>query len=44
MQLRILWEEILARYARIEVIGEPVRFQSNFLQGYTELQVRLVAG
>ncbi|MGE0857542.1 MAG: cytochrome P450 [Gammaproteobacteria bacterium] len=42
MQLRILWDEILNRYARIEVVGEPQRFQSNFLQGYTELMVNVV--
>ncbi|MBX9606443.1 MAG: cytochrome P450 [Gammaproteobacteria bacterium] len=42
MQLRILWDEILNRYTRIEVVGEPQRFQSNFLQGYTELLVNVV--
>ena len=42
MQLKILWEEILARDLRIEVLGEPVRVRSPFVRGYTELPVRLV--
>lgn len=41
MQLRILWEEILQRFERVEVIGEPKRLRSNFVQGITEMQVRL---
>jgi len=41
MQLRILWEEILARFDRIELVGEPVRVSSNFVTGYTDLPVRL---
>ena len=39
MQLRILWEEILARFDRIEVTGEPVRVQSSFVKGYEQLPV-----
>ncbi len=39
MQLRILWEEILARYERVEVVGEPVRVRSNFVKGFHELPV-----
>jgi cytochrome P450 len=41
MQLRILWEELLARFADIEVVGEPERVESNFVMGYTDLQVVL---
>ena len=41
MQLRILWEELLARFADIEVISEPERVESNFVMGYTDLQVVL---
>ena len=41
LQLRILWEEILARFDRVEVVGEPVRVASNFVQGYTDLPVIL---
>ena len=43
MQLRILWEEIMARFAHIEVVGEPVRVMSNFVQGYESLPVRISA-
>ncbi|MDO8288562.1 MAG: cytochrome P450 [Parvibaculum sp.] len=43
MQLRILWEEILARFSRIEVLGEPQRVRSNFVRGYATLPVRLHA-
>ena len=43
MQLRILWEEIMKRFERIEVTGEPERVQSNFVTGYTKLPVRLHA-
>ncbi|WP_084420881.1 cytochrome P450 [Henriciella litoralis] len=41
MQLRILWEEILARFDRIEMMAEPTRVRSNFVTGYTHLPVRL---
>jgi cytochrome P450 len=43
MQLRILWEEILNRFERIEVVGEPERVLSNFVLGYTRLPVVLHA-
>ena len=39
MQLRIIWEEILARFSRVEVVAEPVRVASNFVKGYEELLV-----
>ena len=41
MQLRILWEEILARFHAVEVVGAPKRTRSNFVRGYTELPVVL---
>jgi cytochrome P450 len=41
MQLRVLWEELLKRFERIEVTGEPVRVHSNFVMGYTDLPVTL---
>lgn len=41
MQLRILWEEIMQRFENIEVVGEPERVASNFVKGYTKLQVKL---
>ena len=43
MQLKILWEEVLNRFERIEVVGEPVRVCSNFVMGYKELPVILHA-
>ena len=42
MQLRVVWEEILKRFERIEVVGEPRRLQSNFVKGYEALPVRIV--
>ncbi len=41
MQLRIVWEEILKRFEKIEVVGEIKRPYSNLIKGYTELPVRL---
>ncbi len=43
MQLRVVWEEILARHPVIEVVGEPVRLNSNFVKGFTSLPVRIPA-
>ncbi|MEP1143109.1 MAG: cytochrome P450 [Henriciella sp.] len=39
MQLRILWEEILKRFDRIEMVREPERILSNFVMGYTDVPV-----
>lgn len=41
MQLRILWEEIMARFSAVEVVSEPTRIMSNFVRGYETLQVRV---
>lgn len=41
LQLQILWEEILARYDRIEVLAEPERIPSSFVKGYAAMQVRV---
>ena len=41
LQLNILWEELLDRFSRIEVVGAPVRAISNFVRGYTQLPVVL---
>ena len=41
MQLKILWEEIMKRFDRIELVGEPVRTKSNFVMGFTEVPVRI---
>ena len=42
LQLRIVWEEILKRFDRIEVLDEPKRVYSNFVKGYESLPVRIV--
>ena len=39
MQLKILWEEILNRFEKIEMVGKPVSVLSNFVKGYSELPV-----
>jgi cytochrome P450 len=41
MQLRIVWEEILKRFDKIEVMGEPERVYSSFVKGYSSLPVRV---
>ena len=41
MQLRVLWEETLARFRKVEVVGEPLRVRSNFVKGYSHLPVRV---
>jgi len=43
LQLRILWEELLARFDKIDVVGEPEYVQSNFVKGYTKMMVKLTA-
>jgi cytochrome P450 len=39
MQLTIIWEEILKRFPRIELVGEPVRNYSVFVHGFETMQV-----
>jgi cytochrome P450 len=41
MQLRILWEEVMARFSKVEVVGDVERVQSNFVRGYSNLPVCL---
>lgn len=41
MQLRVLWEELLARFRSVEMVGPPERVRSNFVKGYSRLPVRL---
>ncbi len=43
LQLRIIWEEIHKRFAKVEVTGEPERLFSNLVRGITKLPVRLHA-
>ena len=42
-QIRILWEEILARDLRFEIMGPPQRLYSNFIRGIRSLPVRIVS-
>jgi cytochrome P450 len=39
LQLKIIWEEILKRFPRIEVTGPPKRVYSSFVHGYEHLPV-----
>ncbi len=41
MQLRVLWEEIMKRFQKVEVVGDPVRLRSSFVRGILELPVRV---
>jgi cytochrome P450 len=43
LQLKILWEEILARFPMIEVMEQPKRIYSNFIHGIASLPVRIPA-
>jgi cytochrome P450 len=39
LQLKIIWEEILKRFPKIEVVGQPKRVYSSFVHGYEHLPV-----
>jgi cytochrome P450 len=39
LQLKIIWEEILKRFPKIEVTGQPKRVYSSFVKGYESLPV-----
>ena len=41
MQLRVVWEEIMKRFDKIEMVGEPTRVRSNFIKGSSRLPVRV---
>jgi cytochrome P450 len=41
MQLRIVWEEIMQRFEKVEVVGEPERIYSSFVKGYSKMNVIL---
>jgi len=41
MQLKVVWEEILKRFERIEVVGPPRRLRSSFIRGYDYIPVRI---
>jgi len=41
LQIQILYEELLDRYPDIKVVSEPTRIPSNFLDGISNLKVRI---
>lgn len=41
LQLAILWEEIMRRFPRIEVMSEPKRVYSSFVHGIASMMVRI---
>jgi len=41
LQLQVLWEEILKRFDKIEVLEEPERVPSAFVKGYTKMMVKV---
>jgi cytochrome P450 len=43
MQLTIIWDEILKRFPRIELVGEPTRNYSSFVHGYETMRVVIPA-
>jgi cytochrome P450 len=43
MQLITLWEEILKRFPKIELLEEPERIYSNFIHGISKMMVRIPA-
>jgi len=43
MQLRVMWEELLARYPEVEVVADPVRASSTVFHAIQSLPVRIRA-
>ncbi len=41
MQLCVMWEEIMKRFGKVEVTGDPVYLASNFIHGIRELPVTI---
>jgi len=42
MQLRLAFAQMARHVRRIEIMGEPIRVRSNFINGFKRLDVRLV--
>ena len=42
MQLRVLWEEIMKRFEKVEVVGDVKRLPNNFIRGIAEVPVRVI--
>ncbi|HTF73369.1 MAG TPA: cytochrome P450, partial [Bradyrhizobium sp.] len=43
LQLKIVWQEMLKRFDKIEVVGEPKRVYSSFVRGIEQLPVHMPA-
>jgi len=43
MQLKVLWEEIMSRFERIEVVGDAERIANSWVRGIQNLPVRVHA-
>jgi cytochrome P450 len=43
MQLRVIWEELVAKHPRIEVVGKPVRASSAVFRAIQSLPVKIPA-
>ena len=41
MQLRVLWEEIMKRFEKVELVGDVERLSNNFIRGIRDVPVRL---
>ena len=41
MQLRVLWEEIMQRFHKVEAVDDVVRLPNNFIRGIKDVPVRL---
>ena len=41
MQLNVMWEEIMKRFPKVEVTGEPLGLASSFIHGIRELPVTI---
>jgi cytochrome P450 len=41
LQLRVLWEEIMTRFHKVEMVGDVTRLPNNFIRGIKDVPVRL---
>ncbi|MSP42906.1 MAG: cytochrome P450 [Alphaproteobacteria bacterium] len=41
LQLRVIWEEIVKRFSKIEIVGKPVRTLHHIIHGFTRMPVVL---
>lgn len=41
LQLRVLWEEMMKRFRRVELVGEVERLPNNFIRGIRNVPVRV---